>query len=111
MTRLNGCHNKPPREKEYPAQDGWDYLALPGGKLTREPRIVMIQDRMSPGCGYSRSTPDPACRGCRWEHGEAGAAAGTMPPSGAATLPGSVPSPDPLAAPRASPSGILYPPL
>lgn len=76
MSALHACHNRKPFQVSMAVQDGWIEMAG-----SRVPSMTRIPFRNTPNCEYSlspRGLTDPACDGCKWRQGVAGAAqAGT----------------------------------
>lgn len=62
---INGCNNnpRPSRERTYPVQDGWRYVATAAG-ITREPIIIEQKFVMEEACVYVASATDQGCSGC-----------------------------------------------
>lgn len=68
MTRLHGCHNRPPMKCGYWAQNG--VISLFVRLLVRlrilVRRAVWVPHRMSRDCKHDKRATDPGCTGCRW---------------------------------------------
>ena len=60
----NGCHNRKPFQEKMVAQDGW---FMDG--VTRYPKMISSEFRMSSGCEYSKTElgkKDNGCTDCKW---------------------------------------------
>jgi len=70
----HSCYNRAPLAATIVVQDGWITSAaddLPvGAVFTRQPRMVVIENKLSKKCQYSLHAADPKCSGCVWNRAE-----------------------------------------
>ena len=67
-----GCYNRGPFRQSSYVQDGW---RIRGEKGTREPVMVLVENRMSKPCQYTKDDryDDQQCVGCSHHIVKAGA--------------------------------------